>query len=125
MAMKTTKPELKHFGKPDEVRTFPRGKLELVHVGGDVVGLATFEPGWKWSESIKPIVNTKSCQAPHFGYQVSGTMMIKFDDGTQLEMKPGDVAMIPPGHDAWVVGDDPVVLVDFQGMAEYALKKAA
>lgn len=120
-----TKPELKHFTKPDEVRTFPKGKVELVNVGDNVIGLATFEPGWKWSESVKPIANTKSCQMAHYGYLLSGTMIVKFDDGTQLEMKQGDIAFVPPGHDAWVVGNDPCVIVDFQGMAEYAMKKAA
>lgn len=125
MQVKTAKPELKRFAKPYEVRTFPKGKVEIVHVGGTVIGLATFEPGWKWSESVKPIANTKSCQAPHFAYQISGTLMVRLDDGTEIKVKPGDVSLLPPGHDAWVVGDQPVVTVDFQGMVDYALKKAA
>ena len=114
------KPELKSFGKPDEVRTFPKGKLELINIGGATIGRATFEPGWRWSTSVQPLVKTKSCEAPHFQYQISGTIRIVMDDGTELECKAGDVSLLPVGHDAWVVGDEPVVVVDFQGMADYA-----
>jgi hypothetical protein len=114
------KVDVRGFDKPDEVRTFPKGKLELVTIGGVVIGRATFEPGWKWSESIKPIVNTRSCEAPHFQYHISGTIMVVMDDGTRFECKPGSVSLLPPGHDAWVVGNEPAVVVDFQGMTEYA-----
>jgi hypothetical protein len=114
------KADVKSFKKPTEVRTFPKGKLELITIGGVTVGRGTFEPGWKWSESVKPLVNTKSCEAPHFQYHVSGTLMVVMDDGTQFECKPGDVSLLPMGHDAWVVGNEPVVVVDFQGMADYA-----
>ena len=118
------KAELKSFSKPDEVRTFPKGKLELVKVGGAVVGRATLQPGWRWSTSVQPIVKTKSCEAPHFQYQVSGTLRIVMDDGTQLESKAGDVSLLPIGHDAWVVGNEPTVIVDFQGMVDYAKASA-
>jgi hypothetical protein len=114
------KPEKRSFGQPDEVRTFPKGKLELINVGGRMIGRATLWPGWKWSESLKPIVKTESCEAPHFQYHVSGTLMIVMNDGTRFECKAGDVSLLPVGHDAWVVGDEPVVIVDFQGMADYA-----
>ena len=114
------KAEAKNFSQPDEVRTFPKGKLELLNIGGRTIGRATLEPGWKWSESVKPMAKTKSCEAPHFQYHVSGTIMIVMDDGGELECKAGDVSMLPIGHDAWVVGNEPVVLVDFQGMADYA-----
>ncbi len=117
------KAEHKSFGNPDEVRNFPKGKLELINIGGKVIGRATFEPGWKWSESVKPIAKTGSCMAPHFQYQVSGKMKIIMDDGTEIESNAGDVTLLPEGHDAWVVGNQPVVLVDFQGMIEYAKKK--
>jgi hypothetical protein len=117
--------ELKSFKKPDEVRTFPKGKLELVNVGGAVIGRATLEPGWKWSTSVQPLVNTKSCEAPHFQYHVSGTLKVVMDDGTELECKAGDVSLLPIGHDAWVVGDKPAVIVDFQGMADYAKRLPA
>jgi len=114
------KAEAKSFGKPDEVRTFPKGKLELITIGGATIGRATFEPGWRWSTSVQPLVKTKSCEAPHFQYHISGTIRIVMDDGTELECKAGDVSLLPVGHDAWVVGGEPVVVVDFQGMVDYA-----
>jgi hypothetical protein len=114
------KAEMKSFTKPDEVRTFPKGKLELVNIGGAVVGRATFQPGWKWSTSLQPIVKTKSCEAPHFQYHVSGTLKILMDDGTEFVCKAGDVSLLPEGHNGWVIGDEPAVVVDFQGMIDYA-----
>jgi len=119
------KAEMKSFSKPDEVRTFPKGKLELIKIGGAVVGRATFEPGWRWSTSVQPLVKTKSCEAPHFQYHISGTVKILMDDGTQFECKAGDVSLLPEGHDAWVVGNEPVVVVDFQGMIDYAKASAS
>ncbi len=115
-----SKLEVKSFSKPDEVRTFDKGKVELIKVGGSMIGRATFQPGWKWSESVKPIAKTKSCEAPHFQYQLSGTIRVRMDDGTERDVKAGEVASIPPGHDGWVVGNEPVVIIDFQGMADYA-----
>ena len=117
------KAEVKGFGKPDEVRTFPKGRLELIKIGGAMIGRATFEPGWKWSESIQPISKTKSCEAPHFQYHVSGVIKVKMDDGTEHVCKPGDVSLLPSGHDAWVEGKEPAIVVDFQGMVDYAKKK--
>jgi hypothetical protein len=117
------KAQLKSFGKPDEIREFPKGRLELIKVGGATVGRAIFEPGWRWSTSVQPIVKTKSCEAPHFQYHVSGTLKILMDDGTELECHPGDVSLLPSGHDAWVVGEEPAVVVDFQGMIDYAKSK--
>ena len=114
--------EAKSFSVPDEVRKFDKGKLELVNIGGATIGRAVFEPGWRWSTSVKPIVNTKSCEAPHFQYHVSGTIKVLMDDGTEKEFKAGDVSLLPSGHDAWVVGNEPVVVVDFQGMADYATR---
>lgn len=115
--------ELKTFDLPDEVRTFDKGKIELVKVGGAAVGRATFEVGWKWSTCVKPVAKTKSCKAGHLGYQLSGTMTTRMDNGIEKTSKAGDVLFIPPGHDAWVVGNEPVVMVDFQGMARYAKRK--
>ena len=112
--------ELKQFAAPDEVREFPNGRLELVTIGGATVGRAVFEPGWRWATSVQPIVRTKSCEAPHFQYHVSGVLRVRMDDGEELDCRPGDVSLLPSGHDAWVVGDEPVVVVDFQGMVEYA-----
>ncbi|WP_346839249.1 cupin domain-containing protein [Microbulbifer sp. SAOS-129_SWC] len=114
------KPAVKGFAKPDEVREFPNGRVEIVKMGGGVVGRAIFEPGWRWSESVKSLAGTDSCEAPHFQYHVSGTLMVLMDDGTELECRAGDVSLLPSGHDAWVVGDEPVVVVDFQGMVDYA-----
>lgn len=110
----------KSFNKPDDVRTFDHGKVELITVGGRTVGRATLNPGWRWSQAIKPIVNTESCFAPHFQYHLAGTLRILMDDGTQFDCKAGDVSLLPEGHDAWVIGDEPVVLVDFQGMIDFA-----
>lgn len=112
--------ELKHFSQPDDVREFPHGRLELINIGGATVGRAIFEPGWRWLTSVQPLANTKSCEAPHFQYHVAGVLMVKMDDGTELECHPGDVSLLPSGHDAWVVGDEPAVVVDFQGMVDYA-----
>ena len=112
--------ECKDFRSPDEVREFPRGRLELIKIGGATVGRAVFEPGWKWSTSVQPLVKTKSCEAPHFQYHVSGVLRIRMDDGTEFDCRPGDVSLLPSGHDAWVVGNEPAVVVDFQGMIDYA-----
>jgi mannose-6-phosphate isomerase-like protein (cupin superfamily) len=116
--------EVKDFSNPDEVRTFDKGKLELIKVGGALIGRATLQPGWKWSESVKPIAKTESCEAPHFQYHASGTIRIKMDDGTERDVKAGEVSLVPTGHDAWVLGNEPVVLIDFQGMADYAKEGA-
>jgi hypothetical protein len=114
------KAELKTFGKPDEVREFPKGRLELIKIGGATIGPAVFQPGWKWSTSVQPLVKTKSCEAPHFQYHVSGVLKVVMDDGAEFECRPGDVSLLPSGHDAWVVGSEPAVVVDFQGMVDYA-----
>jgi quercetin dioxygenase-like cupin family protein len=111
----------KRFDSPDEVRPMAdKGSVDLVAVGDGMIGRATFEPGWRWSEHVKPIAGTDSCQAAHIGYVVSGHQMIQMDDGTELELGPGDVVAIPPGHDAWVVGGEPCVVLDFAGMGDYA-----
>ena len=115
--------ELKSLNSPDEVRKFDKGKVELVKVAGAAIGRATFEPGWKWSTCVKPIAGTNSCQAAHYGYQLSGKLTTRMDDGTERTSNAGDVLNIPPGHDAWVVGKEPVVLVDFQGMVDYAKQR--
>lgn len=112
--------EVKNFNAPDEVRIFDKGKLELIKIGGVRIGKATFEPGWRWSESVKPIAKIKSCEAPHFQYHVAGVLKVIMDDGTERELKADDVSLLPSGHDGWVVGNKSVVVVDFQGMADYA-----
>lgn len=117
------KAELKSFGKPDDVRDFPKGRVELVKIGNAMIGRATFQPGWKWSESVMPLAKTKSCEAPHYQYHLSGELMVKMDDGSTFLCKPGDISLLPMGHDAWVVGTEPAVVVDFQGMIDYAKGK--
>jgi hypothetical protein len=112
--------ELKSFSSPDEVREFPLGRLELIKVGGATIGRAIFEPGWRWTSSVQPIAKTASCEAPHFQYHVSGILRIKMDDGSEFDCRPGDVSLLPSGHDAWVVGNEAAVVVDFQGMLDYA-----
>jgi len=117
------KAELKNFSTPDEVREFPKGRIELITIGDKVVGRATLQPGWRWSESVQPLAKTKSCEAPHFQYHVAGVLHVLMDDGTELDCKPGDISVLPPGHDAWTVGDEPVIVVDFHGMIDYAKAK--
>lgn len=112
--------EWKNFGTPDEVREFPKGKLELINIGGATIGRGIFEPGWRWAESVQPLVNTRSCEAPNFQYHVSGILRIKMDNGTEFDCKPGDVSLLPSGHDAWTVGDEPAIVIDFQGMIDFA-----
>jgi hypothetical protein len=115
--------EHKSFGKPEEVRTFPNGRAEILKVGGAELGRLVFQPGWKWSKDLKSIANTKSCEAPHFQYHVSGKLGIRMDDGTEFVAGPGDVTSLPSGHDAWVVGNEPVVVVDWFGASRYAKKE--
>ncbi len=112
----------KNLNSPEETRPFQdaTGKLELVNLDGGPVGRGTFEPGWQWSKHVKPIAGTDSCQAAHMGYCISGRMVIRMDDGEEKEFGPGDFMICPPGHDAWIVGDEPCVLIDWQGFADYA-----
>lgn len=107
---------------PEESRPFKdgKGRLDLVNTSGGSVGRGVFEPGWRWSDHVKPIAGTDSCQASHLGYYVSGRMRVVMDDGEDLEFGPGDFAAIPPGHDAWIVGDEPCVFIDWQGFSDYA-----
>jgi hypothetical protein len=114
------KTECKDLNKPDEVRTFGHGKAELVNMDGGVIGRLTLEPGWRWSNDVKPIAGTDWCEAPHFQYQISGRIHIKMEDGSEFETGPGTVVCLPKGHDAWVVGNEAVVVVDWYGASDYA-----
>jgi hypothetical protein len=112
--------EHRAFAQSDEIREFPHGRAEILKVGNGEVGRYTFEPGWRWSNDVKPIANTESCEAPHFQYHVSGQLAILMDDGTEFLASPGDITSLPRGHDAWVVGEVPVVTVDWFGAGNYA-----
>jgi hypothetical protein len=112
--------EHKSFSKPEEVRTFPNGKAEILKVGDAEVGRLVFQPGWRWSNDVKPLAKTQSCEAPHLQYHVSGRLAIRMDDGTEFVAGPGDITSLPKGHDAWVVGNEPVVVVDWFGASNYA-----
>jgi uncharacterized cupin superfamily protein len=113
--------EAKGFDSPDETRPFEgKGQAEVVNVAGRGVGRGTFEPGWKWSQNVKPIAGTDSCEVSHLGYCVSGRMKIYMDDGSETEIGAGQVVAIPPGHDAEVVGDEACVMIDFGEIDEYA-----
>jgi len=113
--------EARNIDKPDERRDFPHGHLDAVHLpGGVICGRTTFGAGWRWSESVKPIAGTDLCEAPHFQYHVAGTIRVQMADGTEFDATPGQVTTLPSGHDAWVVGDEQVVVVDWWGASNYA-----
>jgi mannose-6-phosphate isomerase-like protein (cupin superfamily) len=114
---------LKRFDHPDEVRTFEKGKFELVSVGGMTIGRATYEPGWKWSLHVGKRTGAKSCAVEHVGLVLSGRATAAMDDGRIVEMKAGDLFYVAPGHDSWVVGDERYVSLHFLGAREYAQKK--
>lgn len=107
--------QMKSLEQPDEIRTLPKTKLDIINIGDVTLMRATFEPGWKWSECIKPSAKTNSCEVPHINYVLSGRLKVMMDDGTVKEMKPGDFAVIPPGHDAEVVGNENCVMLDISG----------
>lgn len=112
--------EHKSFDAPEETRSFERGIAEILTVGGAEIGRLTLQPGWRWSEHVKPIAGTDLCEAPHFQYHVSGRLHVQMADGSEFEVGPGDISSLPEGHDAWVVGDEPVVVVDWFGASNYA-----
>jgi hypothetical protein len=114
------KAEAANLNQPSETRTFDLGKLEVVEIGGGTIGRLTLEPGWRWSEHVKPIAKTELCEAPHFQYQVSGTLHVLMADGEEFDSVAGTVSLLPSGHDAWVVGDEEVVLIDWNGATTYA-----
>jgi hypothetical protein len=104
----------RNFDRPDDTKDHSgKGKMELVNVGSVTAGKGVFQPGWKWSNDAKPVMGGDSCQASHAGYVVSGRMKIVMNDGAECEVGPGEIMVASPGHDAWVVGDEPCVLIDF------------
>ncbi len=116
----TGQAEQKGFAAPDEVRSFEMGELRLLKMGGGEIGQLVLEPGWRWSQHVKPIAGTELCEAPHFQYHVQGTLHIVMGDGTEFDARAGDVTALPQGHDAWVVGEEPVIVVDWYGASNYA-----
>jgi uncharacterized RmlC-like cupin family protein len=112
---------LKRFDSPDETRTFAKGKFEIVNLGGLTIGKASYDPGWKWSEHVSPLAGTAFCEVEHVGLVVSGSAMVAFDDGTEIELTPGNLFYVPPvPHDSWVTGNEPYVSLHFLGAAQYS-----
>jgi mannose-6-phosphate isomerase-like protein (cupin superfamily) len=123
--MSTTGSELlakKTFEQPDEVRRFQNGVVEVVNVGDHSVARATFQPGWRWSDDVKPLAQTPLCEVEHELYFVSGRMRVRMADGAEAEFGAGDVTHLAPNHDAWIVGDEPCVVIDWAGATTYAKK---
>lgn len=114
------KTEYKNLASPDETRTFGHGRVETIKIGNGTIGRITLQPGWRWSNDVKPIAKTELCECAHFQYQVSGRLHVLMSDGTEFELGPGDVSYLKPGHDAWVVGNEPVVVIDWLGTTNYA-----
>lgn len=116
--------ETKRFDVPDEHRGFlDKGGVDIASIGGCDVGRATFEPGWRWSEHVGPIMGTASCQMTHVGFVVSGRQRIRMDDGEEVELGAGDLVSIPPGHDGWTMGEEACVIIYFAGMGDYAKQR--
>lgn len=111
---------MKSFAHADEIRTPPNTTIEMLRLGGGTMARVTFQPGWRWSEDIKPVVKTDSCQATHRGVMISGTLHIVHTDGSEGDATAGNAYIIEPGHDAWVVGDEPVVAFEFESAETYA-----
>jgi len=112
---------LKRFEEPDEVRELDHGRFEVVRLGGMTIGRATYQPGWRWSTHVGPAVGAQRCSVEHVGLVVSGVATAAFDDGTVVELRPGELFYIPPTpHDSWVVGDEPYVSLHFSGADKYA-----
>ena len=113
-------PQLVNFDDPAETRSFEKGRFDLYRVGPTTLGRATYEPGWKWSEHVGAATGETSCQGEQVGLVLSGSAVAKMDDGIELVMRPGDFFFIPPGHDSWVVGDEPYVSLHIMGSETYA-----
>ena len=108
------------FVAPDEVREMPHARAEIINIGGSQIMRMTLQPGWHWTEHVKPIAGTDLCQAPHFQYSISGRIGVRMADGDEFEVAPGEVSYLQPGHDAWVIGDEPVVAIDWGGAHVWA-----
>jgi quercetin dioxygenase-like cupin family protein len=115
---------IRRFESPDESRTFPKGRFELVKLGGLTIGRARYEPGWRWSEHVGPDVGRKTCDVEHVGVVVSGHAKVLMDDGEEVNLRTGDLFFVPPGHDSWVVGNEPYVSLHLMGAEQYGKTKA-
>ena len=115
-----SKLEAKSHDAPDETRTPPKTKVEVVRLAGFTIGRFNFEPGWRWSECVQPVAGTASCQAAHVGYAVAGRIGVRLDDGTEQTISAGQSYTIPPGHDAWVEGDERFVGIEVMSAEQYA-----
>jgi quercetin dioxygenase-like cupin family protein len=111
---------IKRFEDPDEVRTFEKGKFEILHLGDMTIGRATYAPGWVWSKHVAPLTGQPFCMVEHVGLVVSGHAKVKMEDGTEFDLLPGDSFYVPPGHDSWVEGDEPYVSLHLMGAEDYA-----
>lgn len=118
--MTTQQIEQRDFAQPDEIRAFEKGRAEILRVGGTEIGRLVFQPGWRWSDHVRQLAGTDLCEAPHFQYHLSGTLRIRTADGEEFDATPGQVTSLPAGHDAWVIGDQEVVVVDWYGASHYA-----
>jgi hypothetical protein len=114
---------LKSFNQPDETRTFDKGKFELITLGGITIGRATYDPGWKWSDHVGKALGKKSCDVEHVGLVIAGRAAVAMDDGRVIEIQAGDAFYIAPGHDSWVIGNEPYVSLHFSGASDYAARK--
>jgi quercetin dioxygenase-like cupin family protein len=111
--------EIINLRQPSEVREFPYGQLEVYHIAGQVIGRATYQPGWRWTTHVGPTVGTELCEVEHLGLVVSGRAAVRMTDGTERVMEPGDLFAVPPGHDSWVVGDEPYTSLHLLGADSY------
>jgi quercetin dioxygenase-like cupin family protein len=118
--MQVSKLETKSHDQPDEVRAPDKTRVEVVKLQGYTMGRFIFEPGWRWSECVKPVAKTESCQAAHVGYAVSGSITVRMNDGSESTIKPGMSYTIPPGHDAWVEGNEAFVGLEVMSAETYA-----
>jgi quercetin dioxygenase-like cupin family protein len=116
-------PVVRRFDSADEIVVFEKGRFEKVTVGGMTIGRATYEPGWKWSAHVGPLVGAPSCPVEHVGFVLTGRAAVRMDDGTELILSAGDLFWVPSGHDSWVVGDEPYVSIHLLGAADYAGKE--
>jgi hypothetical protein len=123
VSMTATTLEKKSFAHPDDKRSVEKAQMEVVTVGDTTIGRVTFQPGWRWSTCVKPVSQTDLCEVPHLVCHICGRMHVKMQDGNEFDIGPGEVASIPPGHDAWVVGNEPVIAFDMAGASDYAKRR--